>query len=111
MGGGEILESGSHGELLLAGGLYATLVAGQQLAPAADKKVSEQTETTNFDDRDKDRLTRDETQNYAKKDKPELQKTTTGKLSLSILEKKAMGSSTAGEGVIPYRTIARRFWA
>jgi hypothetical protein len=112
MGGGEVLESGSHNDLLLSGGPYATLVAGQQLATAADKKASDDTGTASPDDRDENGMTHVEAQDYAKQEKPELQRTTTGKSSLSsqILREKTTGSSTTGEGVLPYRTIATRFW-
>ena len=93
---------GTHNELLESGGAYATLVTAQELA-AADKKPGEEDHDVG--------LTANEAQTVAENEKPGLERTTTGtSLSSQILKNKTTGSSTAGNEVIGYPTIAKRFW-
>lgn len=113
MGGGEVLEMGTHNDLLESGGAYATLVTAQQLAAAVDKKSGEEDEGAHQDhDADPQGMSSADARDFAANEKPALERSTTGKSSLSsqILKSKTTGSSTAGNEVIGYPTIAKRFW-
>lgn len=107
MGGGEVLESGSHNDLLLANGPYAVLVNGQSLAAAVEESPDD-----DASDLDVNEMTPAQAQHYAQHEKPDLARTTTGKSSLTseLIKSKTTGSSTEGCDVLPYRTIALRFW-
>lgn len=107
MGGGEVLESGTHNNLLLANGPYAVLVNGQSLAAAEEESPDDDESELNANG-----MTSAELQAYARKEKPELERTTTGKSSLTseLIKSKMPGSSIEGRDVLSYRTIALRFW-
>ena len=109
MGGGEVLESGTHNELLESEGTYSQLIAAQQLAQATKRADSDSDEGHTLKDADSDAV---DAQLEAEKDKPALARQTTGKSSLSsqILKDKNADAATTGYDVISYRTIALRFW-
>ena len=117
MGGGEILETGTHNELLESEGTYSQLIAAQQLAQATKRSDSDSDEGHTLKDADSEALDADgltavEAQLLAEKKKPALERQTTGKSSLSsqILKDKNLEAGTSGYDVISYRTIAVRFW-
>ena len=116
MGGGEILEQGSHNELLESQGTYSQLIAAQQLAAATKKTDTDSDEghTLNADADGAEPVDKEaiEAQLVAEKQQPALARMNTGKSSLSsqILKDKTTGSNTAGYDTISYRTIAVRFW-
>jgi hypothetical protein len=101
MGGGEVLESGTHNELLSAGAAYATLVNGQTLAAA-----NEETPEGSVTDVDAKEALSFEAHPPANG----LQRTATGKSSLVSQPVDVKTTGLQVESVMPYRKIAMRFW-
>lgn len=121
MGGGEILESGSHNELLNSSdGAYARLVLAQKLAAATEKEAA-LAEDGSSDDHvtlqttadDKQDLTRVPSSTSAttgeKGPQGALERTNTGNASLSsqILAERQKNNDR-DDSVIPYRILFRR---
>jgi hypothetical protein len=115
MGGGEVLESGSHNELLNSpDGAYARLVLAQKLA-AANEKEAALGEADNSSDEHLTLEGRTPVESLSRADSlegdklPKLERTTTGGASLSsqiLADRKQR--NVRNDKAIPYRILGRR---
>lgn len=108
MGGGEVLEQGTHNELLASDGAYAKLVSTQRLAAAVESESDGSTaadDNSIFEKNGKSALKPD----LDEKEFNQLERTATGGASLSsqILADRR-DSRTAKAKILPYPTIFKR---
>lgn len=110
MGHGEVLEQGTHNELLDAEGPYSQLVLAQKLATQEDADTladSPQPEAAN--DPEKKIFTPEQAEAFAANEKPQLlaRTSTRGSISSKIIQERMKGESERGP-VLSYPTIFRR---
>lgn len=116
MGGGEILESGTHNELLATEGPYANLVAGQKLAAAEQKAAA--VAGTAEDDSSSDEahtllpaiganpiekiVSSNDAEEFTANEKSQLERTATGQTSISS---QIMSQRVANKMEVPKRSV------